>query len=289
MCAFVLFLVGHVTMVVITGFVRNMNHIVVGTDDVRLAGVYLGAVGIGVIIAVNVLATWFAWHRPRLVQHVSGMIVAPLMGRLLDRGAPVAEFRREDISPFFWPNGKLPTCEEWSALQANEFKDYRLKVHGLVENPVELSLEELRGLNSKSQITLHHCIQGWSGIAEWSGVPLGELMQFVRPRPDAKAVVFHSFGDGVAVHEKTDGVRYYDSLSIADAQSPQTMLAFDMNGQPLTALHGAPLRLRVENQLGFKMVKWIQSIEFVEDIRSIGQGEGGFAEDYEYFGWRANI
>jgi thiosulfate reductase cytochrome b subunit len=289
MCAFVLFLVGHVTMVVITGFVRNMNHIVVGTDDVRLAGVYLGAVGIGVIIAVNVLATWFAWHRPRLVQHVSGMIVAPLMGRLLDRGTPVAEFRREDISPFFWPNGKLPTCEEWSALQASEFKDYRLKVHGLVENPVELSLEELRGLNPKSQITLHHCIQGWSGIAEWSGVPLGELMRFVRPRPDAKAVVFHSFGDGVAVHEKTEGIRYYDSLSITDAQSPQTMLAFDMNGQPLTPLHGAPLRLRVENQLGFKMVKWIQSIEFVGDIRSVGQGEGGFAEDYEYFGWRANI
>jgi thiosulfate reductase cytochrome b subunit len=289
MCAFVLFLVGHVTMVVITGFVRNMNHIVVGTDDARLAGVYLGAVGIGVIIAVNVLATWFAWHRPRLVQHVSGMIVAPLMAWVLDRGTPVAEFRREDISPYLWPNGKLPTCEEWLALQADGFKGYRLKVHGLVENPVELSLEELRGLDPKSQITLHHCIQGWSGIAEWSGVPLANLIRLVRPSPAANAVVFHSFGDGVAVHEKTDGVRYYDSLSIADAQSPQTLLAFDLNGQPLTPLHGAPLRLRVENQLGFKMVKWIQSIEFVADIRSIGQGEGGFAEDHEYFGWRANI
>jgi len=289
MCAFVLFLIGHVTMVAITGFARNMNHIVVGTDDTGMAGVYLGALGIAVIVAVNAVATWFAWHRPRFVQHVAGAIVTPLMARLLDRAAPVAEFRREDISPFFWPNGKMPTCDEWTALAAGDFKEYRLKVHGLVENPVELSLDELRALETKSQITLHHCIQGWSGIAEWGGVPLAELMRRVQPSPDAKAVVFHSFGDGAALYETVENVRYYDSLSISDARNPQTLLAFAMNGEPLTPLHGAPLRLRVENQLGFKMVKWIRSIEFVADVRSVGLGEGGFAEDYEHFGWLANI
>jgi thiosulfate reductase cytochrome b subunit len=289
MCAFVLFLIGHVAMVVITGFVRNMNHIVVGTDDTGMAGVYLGIMGIAVIVAVNAVATWFAWHRPRFVQNVAGSIVTPLMERLLGHAAPVAEFPREDISPYFWPNGKMPTCDGWRALAAGDFKDYRLKVHGLVENPVELSLEDLRAMDAKSQITLHHCIQGWSGIAEWGGIPLAELMRLVRPGPDATAVVFHSFGDGGTFYEEVVDVRYYDSLSLEDARNPQTLLAFDMNGRPLSALHGAPLRLRVENQLGFKMVKWIQSVEFVADIRSVGRGEGGFAEDYEHFGWLANI
>jgi sulfoxide reductase catalytic subunit YedY len=289
MCAFVVFLVGHVAMVAITGFVRNMNHIVVGSDNTSLAGVYLGLVGVGVIVTLNVLANLLAWRKPRLVQHVAKAIITPIMGLLLDRPAPQAEFRREDISPFLWANGKVPPCEEWKALAANNFKDYRLKVHGLVENPVELSLEDLRALAKRAQITLHHCIQGWSGIAAWSGLPLAELIRLVQPRPNAKAVVFYSFGEGVALHEGVVGVRYYDNLSIENALNPQTLLAYEMNDQPLNDLHGAPLRLRVENQLGFKMVKWIQAIEFVEAVQSIGKGEGGFAEDYEYFGELANI
>jgi DMSO/TMAO reductase YedYZ molybdopterin-dependent catalytic subunit len=208
---------------------------------------------------------------------------------LLDHPAPVAEFSREDISPFLWANAKLPTCDEWKALAVNNFKDYRLKVHGLVDNPVELSLDCLRALDKTTQITLHHCIQGWSGIAEWGGLPFAELMRLVQPKPNAKAVVFYSFGEGVALHEGVVGVQYYDNLSIENALNPQTLLAYEMNYQPLNHLHGAPLRLRVENQLGFKMVKWIRAIEFVESVQSIGKGEGGFAEDYEYFGELANI
>ena len=197
MCAFVVFLVGHVAMVALTGFARNMNHIVVGTDDTSLIGVYLGLVGVGVVVAVNALANWLAWRQPRLVQHVAKAIVTPVMSFLLDRAAPLAEFRREDISPFFWANGKVPTCEEWKALAADDFKDYRLKVYGLVENPVELSLDDLRALGKKTQITLHHCIQGWSGIAEWGGLPLAELIDW-SGRDPPQAVVFYSFGEGVA-------------------------------------------------------------------------------------------
>jgi DMSO/TMAO reductase YedYZ molybdopterin-dependent catalytic subunit/thiosulfate reductase cytochrome b subunit len=289
MCAFVVFLVGHVAMVVVTGFVRNMNHIVIGTDDSGPAGVYFGLAGIGMIVAVSALANWLAWRRPRLVQRIAKTIVTPVMSFLLDRPAPQAEFRREDISPFLWANGKMPVCEEWKNLANDNFEDYRLKVYGLVDNPVELTLAELRMLGKKEQITLHHCIQGWSGIAAWGGLPLSELIRKVRPRPSAKAVVFHSFGEGVALHEGVVGVRYYDNLSMKNALNPQTLLAYEMNYQPLNHLHGAPLRLRVENQLGFKMVKWIQAIEFIEDTRSIGMGEGGFAEDYEYFGELANI
>ena len=180
-------------------------------------------------------------------------------------GRAQAEFGREDISPFFWPNGKVPTCDEWKTLAASDFKDFRLKVHGLVENPVELSLDDLQALNKKTQITLHHCIQGWSGIAEWGGLPVAELVKLVRPKPDARAVVFYSFGEGVAVNDRNANGQYYDSLSIENALNLQTLLAYEMNYEPLSQLHGAPLRLRVENQLGFKMVKWIQAIEFVAE------------------------
>ena len=289
MCAFVGFVLMHVTMVALTGLARNMNHIVVGTDDSKLIGLYFGLLGIGVVVLINVFANWMAWKRPRTVQHAAEAIVTPVMRFLLDSAVPVAEFRREDISPFFWPNGKMPTCDEWKTLAANGFKDYRLKVYGLVENPVELSLEDLRAQGKKTQITLHHCIQGWSGIAEWGGLPMAELMKCVRPKPEAKAVVFYSFGEGVELSKGFANGQYYDSLSIENALNPQTLLAYEMNDEPLTYLHGAPLRLRVENQLGFKMVKWIQAIEFVESVKSINKGEGGYAEDNEYFGELADI
>jgi len=230
-----------------------------------------------------------AWKHPRAVQHAAKAVVTPIMGLLLDRRAPVAEFARSDISPFFWINGQMPTCEEWKTLAASDFQNYRLKVYGLVENPVELSLDDLRALGDKSQITLHHCIQGWSGIAQWGGLPLTKLIELVRPRPNAKLVVFYSFGEGVAFSTGIADGQYYDSLSLENALNSQTLLAYEMNYEPLASQHGAPLRLRVENQLGFKMVKWIQAIEFVEDVRPIHQGEGGYAEDHEFFGELANI
>ena len=132
-----------------------------------------------------------------------------------------------------------------------------------MENPVELSLEEIRALGKKTQITLHHCIQGWSGIAEWGGLPMAELIKLVRPKPEARVAVFYSFGEGL------EGGQYYDSHSLANLMHPQTLLAYEMNDEPLSELHGAPLRLRVENQLGFKMVKWIRAIEFVESHKVV--------------------
>ncbi|HET6385164.1 MAG TPA: molybdopterin-dependent oxidoreductase, partial [Armatimonadota bacterium] len=254
MCCFVVFIVIHVSLVVFTGFERNMNHIVMGTDTTNPIGLWLGLVGIGVVVALNILAYFLAWKHPRAVQHAARAIVTPVMGALLTHAAPQAEFRREDISPFFWVNGQMPTSDDWKSLAANGFKDYRLKVYGSVENPVELSLEDLKAMGEKSQITLHHCIQGWSGIAEWGGLPLADLVNRVQPRPGTGAVIFHSFSEGI------EGGEYYDSLSMENAIHPQTLLAYEMNSQPLPDLHGGPLRLRVENQLGFKMVKWIRSI-----------------------------
>lgn len=283
MCAFVAFIIMHVAMVAATGFVRNMNHIMLGTDALTPLGIYIFFAMLGAILLFNAFANYMAWRHPRRIQHVAKALVTPVMRLLLDRTAPRAEFSRADISPFFWVNGKMPTCEEWKTLAGNSFKSYRLKVYGLVENPVELSLDDLIAMDKKSQITLHHCIQGWSGIAEWSGLPLSALIELVRPTPAARAVVFYSFGEG------GEGGEFYDSLTFKDALHPQTLLAYEMNSLPLGPLHGAPLRLRVENQLGFKMVKWIRAIEFVDDVRHLYKGEGGYNEDNEYFGELANI
>jgi DMSO/TMAO reductase YedYZ molybdopterin-dependent catalytic subunit len=273
-------------MVVLTGFARNMNHIVVGTDDPYRQdprGLWLGLLGIGVVIAANAFANWIAWKHPRIVQHVAKRLVTPIMDFLLNRAAPVAQFRREDISPFLWPNGKLPTSEKWKGLAARGFRDYKLKVHGLVENPVDLSLDDIKTMTKRTQITLHHCIQGWSGIAEWGGLPMAELIALVRPKANARVAVFYSFGEGL------EGGSYYDSHSIENLQHPNSLLVYEKNGEALGDVYGAPLRLRVENQLGFKMVKWIRAIEFVESSEAFGAGEGGYNEDHEYFGELANI
>lgn len=283
MLAFLIFLVIHVALVVITGFARNMNHIVLGIDNTRPLGWILGLVGIAVVVAVNAQAHWLAWRRPRTVQHAAKAVVTPVMNLLLNRAAPRAQFSPADISPYFWANGKLPTSEEWKRLAAHGFQDYRLRVFGLLEQPLELSLADLRSMPRKTQITLHHCIQGWSGIAEWGGVRLAEIVSRVRPKPEVRAVVFYSFGEGL------EGGEFYDSLPLQNACHPLTLLADEMNYAPLGELHGAPLRLRVENQLGFKMVKWIRAIEFVDSIQLVGKGEGGYNEDEEYFGELANI
>ena len=130
---------------------------------------------------------------------------------------------------------------------------------------------------------MHHCIQGWSGVAQWGGLPLSRLIEMVRPLPEAGAVVFYSYGEG---HY---GGSYYDTLTMQNALHPETLLAYEMNDEPLSDLHGAPLRLRVENQLGYKMVKWIRAIEFVASEKDVGRGYGGKNEDDEYYPVVANI
>jgi DMSO/TMAO reductase YedYZ molybdopterin-dependent catalytic subunit/thiosulfate reductase cytochrome b subunit len=273
----------HVLMVYLSGLTQNLNHIVLGTDETRETALNLAAVGIGFILFACYASHWLSWHRPRLVQGAARILVRRVMALFLDPLAPRAQHTREEISPHFWPNGKMPTSEEWTKLADEDFRDYRLRVYGLVGNPVELSLEEIKALGKQEQITQHHCIQGWSGIAEWGGLPLAKLVELVRPKPEAQWVVFHSFGEGLY------GGEYYDCHSIEDLLHPQSILAFEMNYQPLNHVHGAPLRLRVENQLGYKMVKWIRSIEFVASVKEVGKGFGGRKEDDDYFDVIANI
>ena len=283
MVGFAAFVVVHVTLVAITGFERNMNHIVMGTDDTGPMGMILGFIGIAVVVLSWVAAHYISWHFPRGLQHAQEAITRPVKLVTLDRLNPEEHYTKEQISPYFWPNGKMPEREDWKQLAAGSFKDYRLKISGLVKNPVELSLSELRALGAEETITMHHCIQGWSGIAQWGGVSMRKLIEHVKPLPYAKTIAFYSFGGSLY------GGTYYDTQSIYNALKPACMLAFEMNGKPLPELYGAPLRLRVENQLGYKMVKWIERIEFVESEKQVGEGEGGKNEDDEYFDLLPNI
>ncbi len=283
MVGFVAFFAVHMTMVAATGFAKNLNTITLGVNAVNLNGVALFLLAIAITVAFNVWAIRLSWTHTRVLQRISNATVGRLMDLLFDHYAPRAEYREQDISPFFWPNGLVPTNPAWRRLRDHEFRDYRLRVHGLVEHPVELSIADLEQMGRQDQITMHNCIQGWSAIGKWSGLPFTKLLEKVNPAAEAEWVIFSSFGEG------GEGGQYYDSHSIHDLRHPQSLLAYEMNGERLPVLHGAPLRLRVENQLGFKHVKWISDIEFVRDFSSHGAGQGGYNEDHEFYGYRDEI
>jgi DMSO/TMAO reductase YedYZ molybdopterin-dependent catalytic subunit len=217
------------------------------------------------------------------LQHALKTVTYPMQLLTLNRLIPHQHYCEQDISPYFWPNGKMPAREDWKRMAEDGFRDFKLKVSGLVENPVELSLADIAKLGQTEQITMHHCIQGWSGIAKWGGIPMRTLIALVRPKPEAKVVAFFSFGEALY------GGAYYDTQRTENVLKPECLLATQMNGQPLPAVYGAPLRLRVENQLGYKMVKWIERIEFIESEKQLGEGEGGKNEDDEYFDLLPNI
>jgi methionine sulfoxide reductase catalytic subunit len=283
LCWFLFFVVVHVTLVFTTGALRNLNHIYAGSDSANWVGIGMFAASMAVVIVGWVAATPVTLRHPRWVQRVGFALIGPLQRLFEHSDAKPGEYGEKDISPYFWHNGKYPESAEYRALFDGHFVDYRLRAGGIVENPTELTLEQLRALPYHEQITQHFCIQGWSGIAKWGGVSMQTILDVVKPRPEAKWVVFYSLGDG------PDQGLYYDAHPIEQMGYHLTMLAYDMNGQPLSYGHGAPLRLRNEVQLGFKQVKWIAGIEFVAHYSEVGGGQGGYNEDHEFFGYRQSI
>ena len=280
---FVAFITVHVALVFTTGLLRNLNHIYAGRDDASWIGFAVFAALTVLLLIAWVAATPFTLRRPRTVQRIGFAIVGPFQRLFEHVDATPGEYTEDDISPYFWHNGAYPTTPEYRALHDEGFRSWRLKVHGLVEHPTELSLDDLRALPHHEQITQHFCIQGWSGIAKWGGVSMATIVDLVRPHADARWVVFYSLGDG------PDGGLYYDAHPIEQMGSPVTMLAYDMNDSPLTYGHGAPLRLRNEIQLGFKQVKWLAGIELVAEFNDVAGGYGGYNADHEFFGYRQTI
>ncbi len=280
---FLLFIVIHVTFVFTTGLLRNLNHIYAGQNTGDWVGFGIFAASMVVVILAWVAATPFTLRHPRVVQRVGFALIGPAQRLFEHVDATPGEYTEKDISPYFWHNGQYPDSEEYRALLEGNFVNYRLRINGLVENPVDLDLATLRALPHHEQITQHFCIQGWSGIAKWGGVSMQTIIDLVKPQPDARWVVFYSLGDG------PDKGIYYDAHPIEQMGYHLTMLAYDMNDEPLPFGHGAPLRLRNETQLGFKQVKWIKGIEFLAHYSEIGGGYGGYNEDHEFFGYRQSI
>jgi len=283
LCWFVLFIVVHVTLVLTTGALRNLNHMYAVRDDDSWIGFGFFALALVVMIVGWVAATPFTYRHPRIVQRVGFALIGPAQRLFEHIDSKPGQYSDKDISPYFWHNGNYPDLEEFQKLQADDFAAYRLKISGLVENPVTLSLAEVRALPYHEQITQHFCIQGWSGVAKWGGVSMQTILDIAKPKPEARWVLFYSFAVG------PDGGIYYDAQPIEQMSYELTMLAYDMNGETLSFGHGAPLRLRNEVQLGFKLVKWIKGIEFVESFEEIGGGHGGYNNDHEFFGYRQSI
>ncbi len=282
LCWFLGFILVHTTLAFITGARENFNHIFAGVDNSSWTGVF-----IYIPLLILAVAAWFAatpltLKYARRVQRIGETLIGQLQV-WAETWAPTNQYTEKDISPYFWTNGTLPTSDEYEALLRNNFADYKLTISGLVAEPRVLTLAELKAMPKQEQITRHFCIQGWSGVAKWGGVPMRHILELVKPLPEARYAVFYSFAEGA------EGGLYYDVHPLHTMRHRLTLLAYEMNGAPLTMPHGAPLRLRVENELGFKMVKWIQAIELVDDFSHLGSGQGGYNEDHEFYGNRMPI
>lgn len=207
--------------------------------------------------------------------------------RFLIGDALAPEYAESEIRQGQKPNGSTdPQSNEYLALKADDFADYRLSVGGLVETPKTYSLQELRNMPSRTQITRHDCVEGWSCIAKWTGTPLSVVLNEVRLKPEARFIVFHcydSMGSG-----RRPRSNYYESCDLMDATHPQTILAYGLNGETLPVPNGAPLRVRIERQLGYKQPKYVHTIEAVDSFAGIGRGKGGYWEDRGYE-WYAGI
>ena len=196
------------------------------------------------------------------------------------------EYAASEIRQGQRPNGSTDprNVAEYAEQVATNFANYRLSITGLVETPVSFSLDQLRNMPARSQITRHDCVEGWSCIAKWTGTTLGAVLDQAKPKPTARFAVYHCYdqmGGGLSAPEP-----YYESSDLIDAYHPQTILAYGLNNQTLPIANGAPVRLRIERALGYKQPKYVHTIELVDNFARFGRGMGGYWEDqgYDWYG-----
>jgi DMSO/TMAO reductase YedYZ molybdopterin-dependent catalytic subunit/thiosulfate reductase cytochrome b subunit len=296
--AFLGFAFIHIAMVLVSGVRNNLRSMITGWYDSEGAMVtdfHLGrrrflARASGSVAALSLggcdrisTAGWFTRALEGAERITSGV------QRIVTSAHALApEYGEADLSPDFRSNGtQNPDDDGYQALAGNAFADWRLEVGGRVERPRHFSLAELRALPPRTQITRHDCVEGWSCIAKWKGVRLSALLDAVGPQQEARYVMFFCADPMKQTLDGSDS-RYYESIDIEGAYHAQTILADDMNDSPLPIRHGAPLRLRDERQLGYKMAKYIMRIELVDSFAPIRGGRGGYWEDRGYE-WYAGI
>jgi DMSO/TMAO reductase YedYZ molybdopterin-dependent catalytic subunit len=201
---------------------------------------------------------------------------------LVPQQALAREFSASEIRQGQRPNGSTDprNIAEYAEHVSTNFANYRLNVTGLVETPLSFSLDELRNMPPRTQITRHDCVEGWSCIAKWTGTPLGAVLDQAKVKPTAKFIVYHCYdqmGGGLSAPEP-----YYESSDLIDGYHPQTILAYGLNDQTLPISNGAPVRVRIERALGYKQPKYVHTIEVVDNFARFGLGQGGYWEDHGY-------
>lgn len=290
--AFNVFLFGHVALVAAHGFWSEMGKIVLGSEaastDLTIA---LTVLGVAIVFGFAAFATWISLKRPYLTQDLLEIGVDPLLKGLFHQVSFVDDDDRDVESEFARVNGKPPRNDEYRRHYENDFDDWTITVDGLVENELELTNEEIREMDKQEHITRHDCIQGWTYYAQWGGVPLSAIMDLCEPLEDAEWLVFWTldekweYSEDGPFEEVDPAVPefYYEAIRLTKAEEPRSILAYEMNGDNLPVAHGAPYRLRIESQLGYKMAKWVTRIEFVEDFDNIGKGKGGWRDDVLHY------
>ena len=283
--AFVGFIAIHLSMVFFWGWGKLTATMIFGSVRNTNWATALSLLIIATVIAIHVAATLWSLRHPRSVQRRLDAVVGIPRRMLLRPLRSRQNYPERKLTTQHRVNGKPPCSAEYKVMAVHNFVDWRLRVGGLVENPVTLDLAELGALGEpEMQRVMHNCVQGWTSIGQWSGLHLSALVELVRPLPEARYICSMTMQDNDRDEPASHGGgQFYEVMDLELAYKPQTILAYEMNGKPLPIKHGAPLRLRVETQVGFKMAKWINQIEFINDYSGIGKGAGGWREDNVYY------
>lgn len=275
----VLYVITHISLVFIVYFYTNAGNMVFGDAGLYpelAAGILvLGLVAVGLF---HLIASQLTRRHQRAFQKYGDTVLEPVLRFVFGRLRSAQQYTKADITPDHRVNGYPPDDETYNKLAETAFADWTLEIAGLVEQPLALSLDELKRMPKQEQITKHNCIQGWSGVAEWGGVRVSHILTLCRPRPEAQYIAFHSFAQNEYAPK-----RYYEAFSLDEVQDSQTILAYEMNWAPLSTRHGAPCRLRVEHKYGYKMVKYLCRIELIQRLGDVGEGHGGYREDVQYY------
>ncbi|SES19845.1 molybdopterin-dependent oxidoreductase [Corynebacterium cystitidis] len=285
--AYIVFIIIHVAMVVMHGYGHEVSKMVFGHADRPIAGGVIFTTGLAFIVLFHVWATKTSMDNPRLVEKIHNVVVRPLTRTLRKMPAQPTPYRDEQITPAseHRASGMPPATEAYMALVCNDYDDdYVLEIGGFVEKPMRLTLPQLRELaDGYSQNTVHHCVQGFSSVGAWDGVPLHRILDLVKPLDGATDVVVHSFQHMTRDDDLYRGSYYYETMPMEEAVQPQSLIAIGYGGDELPIKNGAPMRLRLETSTGFRSAKWLDRIEVVNRFDIVGNGKGGFFEDTDSY------
>ena len=299
MASLTFFTVMHIALVFVVHPDHNLPQMMFGVDDpARFAqALTVCLIGIATVVAAWLAISYLSLVDVRKTQRFLFVLLEPIravtVNRMVPRTRRAHTYTEKDISPYHWSNGRHPTPEEspeWTALAQDGFSDYVMQIGGLTSHPVRVTLDELKALPQQEQIAMHTCMQGWTGIAKWKGPKVMDVMSLAGERdPQAAYLMVTSSGLAQKMHGGRPLEPYYSCIPLADCLEDESIFAWSMNDQPLPLTFGAPLRLRVKSIHGYKMVKYIHSLEWIRDYRVVGDGMGGTREDSGYQAINARI